>query len=402
MLGPDMCRKILAGKRAQVTTDFMIIARIESLILEMGIDDAVARSELAAGAHEEHAVRIDASFDGDLAGAFTNAKAGDDSLRCGHRCEDQRCYHCLHRLHRRDWSRLLSIDLRFKDGDGGWNLTRFGQEEGWRLPPPGRPSPLRNAASTGLSSRPTCSPSSYRRIAERRGPDFSGICGSCDARIMRSSALALGAAIALSCGPRAPVATSAERSSGPSASEAPRAPGPDAPPLDSDHDGIADVDDLCPHEAESPNAYEDADGCFDQYCQILYRSVTCAVEPIFFKKGSAKLSPNDEQALQEMVAALARHQHIDRVVFKGHIGANELDGLALRRARAVVDRLVAIGVSPDRVAAASEPRPAKMLHGAAYERRVDYELEARRLENGGRITCSVFGAVDSPAEKVCK
>ena len=36
--------KISAGKRAQLTDDFMIIARIESLILERGMDDALARA----------------------------------------------------------------------------------------------------------------------------------------------------------------------------------------------------------------------------------------------------------------------------------------------------------------------------------------------------------------------
>jgi phosphoenolpyruvate phosphomutase / 2-hydroxyethylphosphonate cytidylyltransferase len=45
------CNKIIAGKRSQVTEDFMIIARIESLILGKGIDDAVqrARAYIAAG-----------------------------------------------------------------------------------------------------------------------------------------------------------------------------------------------------------------------------------------------------------------------------------------------------------------------------------------------------------------
>ncbi|MFA3790619.1 phosphoenolpyruvate mutase [Aliiglaciecola sp. SL4] len=44
--------KIQAGKQAQATNDFMIIARIESLILEKGIDDAIQRAEafLDAGA----------------------------------------------------------------------------------------------------------------------------------------------------------------------------------------------------------------------------------------------------------------------------------------------------------------------------------------------------------------
>ncbi len=38
------CEKIQAGKRVQLTDDFMIIARIESLILEQGMEDALNRS----------------------------------------------------------------------------------------------------------------------------------------------------------------------------------------------------------------------------------------------------------------------------------------------------------------------------------------------------------------------
>jgi len=45
--------KVSCGKRAQVTDDFMIIARIESLILKAGMDDALtrARAYVAAGAN---------------------------------------------------------------------------------------------------------------------------------------------------------------------------------------------------------------------------------------------------------------------------------------------------------------------------------------------------------------
>ena len=40
----EMSAKIAAGKSAQLTDDFMIIARIESLILEKGMEDALARA----------------------------------------------------------------------------------------------------------------------------------------------------------------------------------------------------------------------------------------------------------------------------------------------------------------------------------------------------------------------
>lgn len=41
---PNFCHKISEGKRALKTKDFMIIARIESLILEQGLDDALKRA----------------------------------------------------------------------------------------------------------------------------------------------------------------------------------------------------------------------------------------------------------------------------------------------------------------------------------------------------------------------
>lgn len=40
----NFCEKIKAGKNAQKTKDFMIVARIESLILERGMDDALTRA----------------------------------------------------------------------------------------------------------------------------------------------------------------------------------------------------------------------------------------------------------------------------------------------------------------------------------------------------------------------
>lgn len=48
----NFCAKIKAGKAAQVSDDFMIIARCESLILDKGMEDAVERTKayLAAGA----------------------------------------------------------------------------------------------------------------------------------------------------------------------------------------------------------------------------------------------------------------------------------------------------------------------------------------------------------------
>lgn len=48
----NFCEKISAGKRALKTEEFMIIARIESLILKQGMDDALTRAKayIQAGA----------------------------------------------------------------------------------------------------------------------------------------------------------------------------------------------------------------------------------------------------------------------------------------------------------------------------------------------------------------
>ena len=48
----NFCEKISRGKKAQISNDFMIIARIESLILEAGMDDALTRADayIKAGA----------------------------------------------------------------------------------------------------------------------------------------------------------------------------------------------------------------------------------------------------------------------------------------------------------------------------------------------------------------
>ena len=48
----DFCKKIKAGREARITSDFMVIARIESLILNAGMDDAIERAKayIEAGA----------------------------------------------------------------------------------------------------------------------------------------------------------------------------------------------------------------------------------------------------------------------------------------------------------------------------------------------------------------
>lgn len=64
----NFCHKIREGKKAQVTKSFMIIARIESLILNQGIDDAILRAK----------AYIDAGADGIM--IHSKEKSGEEIL----------------------------------------------------------------------------------------------------------------------------------------------------------------------------------------------------------------------------------------------------------------------------------------------------------------------------------
>lgn len=46
----SFCHKLAMGKRAQISEDFMIVARIESLILDAGMEDALGRASAYIGA----------------------------------------------------------------------------------------------------------------------------------------------------------------------------------------------------------------------------------------------------------------------------------------------------------------------------------------------------------------
>jgi 2-methylisocitrate lyase-like PEP mutase family enzyme len=49
-LPESFAHKISLGKKSQITNDFMIIARVESLILKKGVDDALSRAKIYAAA----------------------------------------------------------------------------------------------------------------------------------------------------------------------------------------------------------------------------------------------------------------------------------------------------------------------------------------------------------------
>lgn len=68
-----MCDKIHAGKQAQVTPDFIIVARVESLIAKLGLDDALDRAEAYIGAGADAIMIHSKESDGEEIREFCDA-----------------------------------------------------------------------------------------------------------------------------------------------------------------------------------------------------------------------------------------------------------------------------------------------------------------------------------------
>ncbi len=163
----------------------------------------------------------------------------------------------------------------------------------------------------------------------------------------------MGAAMVLAAG------TTACPGTGPGA----RAPGstvgePPRTDPDSDGDRIPDESDACPLEAEVYNGVDDEDGCPD--CGALMLLVDWAQPAVWFDRGVDALRPDNVQALETVVEALAANAAVEQVACLGTASLEEPgpERLARNRAQAVLEALVARGVAPERLVAWSEVGPA--------------------------------------------
>jgi outer membrane protein OmpA-like peptidoglycan-associated protein len=122
---------------------------------------------------------------------------------------------------------------------------------------------------------------------------------------------------------------------------------------DSDDDGVDDQFDRCETEPESPNGYNDDDGCPEA---VDVTDTHIAVEPgILFRRRSATIAGDAEDALRDVAGLLVAREDII-VQVEGHAARDEGSArqallLSERRASAVVRFLVEEGVSPDRLTA---------------------------------------------------
>ena len=142
---------------------------------------------------------------------------------------------------------------------------------------------------------------------------------------------------------------------------APPAPSPVAPPVaappqapsrtaDTDGDGIPDPIDECEGEPETPNGFEDEDGCPD----LAPQSPGRLVERIGFPYDSAEVKPAAYPMLDAIAILLKQQpQLFPLVALEGHAADNERSPmrLSLARASAVRVALMARGVDAGRLLA---------------------------------------------------
>jgi predicted outer membrane repeat protein len=201
------------------------------------------------------------------------------------------------------------------------------------------------------------------------------------------------------------------------------------PDADRDGDGIPDRIDRCPDQAETFDGFDDDDGCpeFDGDGDgVPFERDACPSEPIlpeqdprysdgcprvaefagdriaiteaiFFRQGSAELLPSAERILAEVAAVMLAHPEITYFLVAGHTNqdGSAIFNLRLSDARAfsVMQRLVGLGVAPQRLLSKGFGEEQALLDPAAADarvanRRVEFRVmhvdelpaDARRIE----------------------
>jgi outer membrane protein OmpA-like peptidoglycan-associated protein len=168
------------------------------------------------------------------------------------------------------------------------------------------------------------------------------------------------------------------------------------PEPDNDTDGILDVADACPRRdgqtrketAEVYNALEDEDGCPDRGGPVIETDTEIEIlETIHFEFDSAVIKPQSHHIVRAVARTILFNPKIRKVEVQGHTDERGSDNynldLSQRRAQAVVDFMVAEGVSPKKLIAQgygeSQPLLRKSTPAAwAKNRRVEFIILDRR------------------------
>jgi outer membrane protein OmpA-like peptidoglycan-associated protein len=129
------------------------------------------------------------------------------------------------------------------------------------------------------------------------------------------------------------------------------------PDPDNDGDGVLDADDKCPDELETLNGNEDFDGCFDHPKPIIGQGIEdgriVMRERIEFSPNSDELLDSDKRILDQVVVVIRANPEIHRFRIEGHTdnyGDKERNvDLSERRAGRVREYLIAHGITENRL-----------------------------------------------------
>lgn len=124
----------------------------------------------------------------------------------------------------------------------------------------------------------------------------------------------------------------------------------EAPPKDSDHDGVADAHDRCPNAFAHAREWRDMPGCpMPSVClSVVMPSEIRILEKVAFARGSAKLRPSSAPMLDEIARVLVENPEIE-VDVRGRCAADEGSKIARKRSEAVKAALVSRGVDESRL-----------------------------------------------------
>ena len=181
------------------------------------------------------------------------------------------------------------------------------------------------------------------------------------------------------------------------------------PEEDQDGDGIPDDVDRCPGEAETLNGVRDDDGCPDGETLVETRNGRIVLlQQIQFANNRARIRGRQStQILAAVAAILSRNPQYQHVRIEGHTDSagNEQRNIRLsqERAEAVLQALVRIGVSAERMEAIGHG-PARPIadngtpEGRAANRRVEFHIlggpssgEAATQEDSGATVTEEAG-----------
>jgi len=165
------------------------------------------------------------------------------------------------------------------------------------------------------------------------------------------------------------------------------------PDPDNDKDRIADKDDKCPNEPETYNGFDDDDGCPDRGRVVVTETAMTILDKIYFEARSDRIKSQSGPILDAIAATLEGNPSITLIEVQGFAAANEPDawGLATRRAAAVRGALIQRGVDGRRLQSNTygNTRPVdsgKTEAANAKNRRVEFSILKRSDDDDNRPT----------------